>query len=263
MAKSALPATAIMLSMAMAFGQRIAPKNAEELASVRQRAEAGDVKAQAELGLTYEYGFGGAQRNLSEAVKWYRRAAEQGDGDAKDSLAGMYFDGRGVEKNYSEAARLYGCPKPNVKALGSCHEISYKDLPQGALDLLTKMKCDVRAGESYDYGSAVDLNGDGNYEYDVCCSSSPHGPCGGVVIGKIGANWKDVTPNRDGPMVFTGACQAFIVLDSRHGGFNDVCLPSQCSSASWPSPKPCAPAIWNFEDGRYRSVVYSPNDPPK
>src|SRR5208337_1204151 len=102
----------------------------EELASVRRCAEAGDVKAQAELGLTYEYGLAGVQRDLSEALKWYRRAAEQGDGSAAHSLAGMYFEGRGVEKNYSEAARLYGCPTPNVKALASCRDISRKDLPK-------------------------------------------------------------------------------------------------------------------------------------
>jgi hypothetical protein len=46
-------------------------------------------------------------------------------------------------------------------------QTSYGDLPQGALDLLAKMKCHV--GSNYDYGSAVDLNGDGEPEYQVCC----------------------------------------------------------------------------------------------
>jgi hypothetical protein len=247
----------ITLCAAMAFGQATAPKNAEELASVRQRAEAGDAKAQAELGLTYEYGFGGAQRDLSEALKWYRRAAEQGDGSAEYALARMYFEGRGVEKNYSEAARLYGCPKPNVQALASCRDVSRTDLPKGALDLLAKMKCDVRQGTKYDYGSAVDLNGDGKPEFLVCCHEAPHGPCGAVVVGKVGSSWENLTA-KDGVAGFDAACGMFIALDGRHSGFNDVCLPNQCSTVSSPTGKPCVPTIWNFEDGRYRSVPYTP-----
>jgi hypothetical protein len=260
MAKLA-PTAAISLCMAMAFGQTTAPKNADELASVRRRAEAGDVKAQAELGLTYEYGFAGAQRDLSEALTWYRRAAEQGDGNARYALAGMYFDGRGVEKNYSEAARLYGCPKPNTQALASCRSVSRDDLPKGALDLLAKMKCDVRPGTNYDYGSAVDLNGDDSLEYQVCCSNSPHGPCGAVVIGKVGSTWENLTA-KEGVIGFDSG-RMFIVLDGHHSGFSDICLPYQCSTVSYPTGRPCVPTIWNFENGRYRSVAYTPSQPAK
>lgn len=256
MTKPPLIASLVALWLAMsAFGQTTVAQDAAKLTSLRQRAEAGDPKAQFELGFMYEYGTGAARRDPAEALKWYHRASEQGDVDAKQGIADMYFEGIGVTKDYGEAARWYGCPKPNTEALASCRAISYKDLPEAALDLLAKMKCDV--GSNYDYGSAVDLNGDGELEYQVCCSDAPHGPCGAVVIGKIGSAWKDLTA-KQGVFGFTYACGLFVVLDSRHGGFSDVCLPNQCSTVSSPTGKPCVPTIWHFVNGRYRSVEYTP-----
>ena len=38
-----------------------------------------------------------------QQVKWYRKAAEQGDAVAQYNLGIMYSDGRGVPQNYSEA----------------------------------------------------------------------------------------------------------------------------------------------------------------
>lgn len=106
-------------------------------------------------------------RDYAEALKWYRKAAEQGDVSARMEIGRMNFEGIGMPKDYVEAARWYQCPKPSVQALAGCREISYGDLPQGALDLLAKMKCHV--GSNYAYGSAVDPNGDGEPEYQVCC----------------------------------------------------------------------------------------------
>ena len=36
--------------------------------------------------------------NYSEAIKWYRLAAEQGDANAQFSLGGMYLNGEGVPR---------------------------------------------------------------------------------------------------------------------------------------------------------------------
>lgn len=236
------------------------PQDSSNLNSLVQRAETGDLKAQLELGFRYEYGTGGAQRNPYEAIRWYRKAADQGDGGARDRIAGIYFEGNGVQKDYAAAASWYGCPKPDARALANCIEASYKDLPPAALELLQRMKCKVSS--NYDYGSAVDLNGDGSPEYQICCSDSPHGPCGAVVIGKVGSVWKDLTA-KEGVLGFATACGLFVVLESRHGGFSDVCLPNQCSLISSPTGKPCIPTIWSMIDGRYRSVQYTPVPAPK
>jgi len=42
-----------------------------------------------------------------KAVKWYRKAAEQGHAEAQHNLARMYSRGEGVEKDYAEASRWY------------------------------------------------------------------------------------------------------------------------------------------------------------
>jgi len=57
-----------------------------ELDSLRSQAEKGDAKAQFELGLKYEYGLG-VIRDKAEAMKWYFKASEKDDGDARAALA--------------------------------------------------------------------------------------------------------------------------------------------------------------------------------
>ena len=42
-----------------------------------------------------------------EAVKWYRRAAEQGDAGAQTALGTMYLGGKGVPEDDREAVKWY------------------------------------------------------------------------------------------------------------------------------------------------------------
>ena len=60
----------------------------------------------------------GVEKNYSEAVKWYRKAAEQGDADAQFNLGACYFLGNGVEKNDSEAVKWWrrAAEQGNAKA---------------------------------------------------------------------------------------------------------------------------------------------------
>jgi hypothetical protein len=121
-------------------------------------------------------------------------------------------------------------------------------LPKAAIDLLIKTRCDV-ISQYYIAGNAVDLNGDGRPEYQVCCHEFPHGPCESVVIGKIGNEWKLL--EHEGIRRFVGACNGFLVLESQHSGFHDICLPNECSSAA---PSACLPLILRFDGDRYRPV---------
>jgi len=50
----------------------------EEIAFIKEAAEQGDAYAQHSLGMAYGYGEG-VPEDDEEAVKWYRKAAEQGD----------------------------------------------------------------------------------------------------------------------------------------------------------------------------------------
>ncbi len=110
------------------------PPSVRDLTAIRQNADNGDSKAQAEMGFSYQYGDGVtkdaqkaliwnlksanqgnpmAQHNLAVmydegvdiprdktlAVKWYQKAAEQGHPRAQLNLGVMYWKGDGVEKN--------------------------------------------------------------------------------------------------------------------------------------------------------------------
>jgi Sel1 repeat len=47
------------------------------------------------------------RRNIVEARKWFRLAADQGDSGAQAMLGSMYINGEGVPKNYAEAMKWY------------------------------------------------------------------------------------------------------------------------------------------------------------
>jgi TPR repeat protein len=46
-------------------------------------------------------------QNQAEAVRWFRKAADQGNANALYLLGAAYFDGKGVPQNYSEAVRWW------------------------------------------------------------------------------------------------------------------------------------------------------------
>lgn len=76
---------------------------------------------------------------------------------------------------------------------------------------------------------------------------------GEVVIGKVGREWKDLTA-MEGVFGHDDACGQFIVLESQHSGFHDVCLSNQCSTATPNGGAECLPTIWRSSGSRYQSV---------
>jgi len=69
-----------------------------------RKAQAGDVKAQAKVGVAYATGQWTAQ-NDGEALKWFTKAAAQGDTDAQYALGDIYSNGRGVPTDYPQAVK--------------------------------------------------------------------------------------------------------------------------------------------------------------
>jgi hypothetical protein len=67
---------------------------------IRPLAEQGQAKWQYFLGTCYEAGIGGVSRDDAEALKWLRKAAEQGYAGAFKDMAYMYAGGFGVPKSY-------------------------------------------------------------------------------------------------------------------------------------------------------------------
>jgi TPR repeat protein len=79
-------------------------KKEQEVAALKKRAEAGDSKAQVQLGAAYASGDGVTEDDAA-AVKWFRKAAEQGDAGGEYSLGEMYLTGRGVSTDLAEAVK--------------------------------------------------------------------------------------------------------------------------------------------------------------
>ena len=67
-----------------------------------KRAEQGDLKSGLELAKSYLTGRG-VKRDYTEALRWFRIAAEDGSGEAEYYLANCYYKGIGVEKDYKRA----------------------------------------------------------------------------------------------------------------------------------------------------------------
>jgi len=59
------------------------------------------------LALAYEKGGAGVPQNSTEAVRWYREAADLGDASAQAQLGMMYSGGLGVEEDKDAAVDLY------------------------------------------------------------------------------------------------------------------------------------------------------------
>ena len=70
---------------------------------VEARAEA---EEQFELGAMYITGYG-VVKDLAEAARLYRLAADQGHAQAQYNLGAMYYTGKGVAKDVAQAARLF------------------------------------------------------------------------------------------------------------------------------------------------------------
>lgn len=70
-------------------------------------AEQENAKAEYNLGNCYYYGYGVQYKDYGEAVKWYTKAAEQGYAEAQNQLGYCYEFGEGVDTNHKKAVEWY------------------------------------------------------------------------------------------------------------------------------------------------------------
>jgi hypothetical protein len=83
-------------------GEGVPENNTEAMKWYRLAADQGLAAAQRNIGALYENGVEVPQ-DYAEAVKWFRLAADQGDANAQYNLGVMYALGRGVPENYVTA----------------------------------------------------------------------------------------------------------------------------------------------------------------
>ena len=88
------------------MGWGVEKNDAEAVKWYRKSAEQGNAEGQYLLGYCYAAGLG-VEQNNAEAVKWYRKSAEQGNVAAQLRLGICYYSGVGVDQNYTEAAKWY------------------------------------------------------------------------------------------------------------------------------------------------------------
>ena len=107
------------------------PNAEESVEQIRAKAEQGDAAAQFNLGVIYYMGRG-VQQDYSQAFSWYRKAAEQGHAMAQTNIGAMYENGQGVAQDFAEAARLYGlaAAQGNAAARTSLERLSNRDQAQ-------------------------------------------------------------------------------------------------------------------------------------
>ena len=72
----------------------------------RKAADQGDVVAESNLGFMFENGNGVAKDDV-EALKWYQKAAAQGEAVAQYNLGARYEAGHGVPKDEVESYKWY------------------------------------------------------------------------------------------------------------------------------------------------------------
>lgn len=68
------------------------------------------------------------EQNYDMAIKWYRKAAEQGNCFSQASLGDMYYEGNGVKRKYKKAVKWYTsvAEQGHLGAcfmLGLCYEV--------------------------------------------------------------------------------------------------------------------------------------------
>ena len=94
------------LAQRYAVGNEVRQDYVEAVKWYRRAADQDFAEAQFELARCYETG-NGVRRDYAEAAKWYRLAAEQGHAEAQRELGRCYTRGKGVKADYDEADRWF------------------------------------------------------------------------------------------------------------------------------------------------------------
>jgi len=101
------------------FADAEAEEDLPDMNHVRAQAEAGRARSQTQLADFYL-----AAADFTNAVLWYRRAADQGQVPAQLSLAGCLMSGRGTARNPAEAARVLRQAADTIESSGATGQLA-------------------------------------------------------------------------------------------------------------------------------------------
>ena len=98
-----LTVASVTAPAAITAKQQLANMSESGFQHLQDRARHGDLGAQVVLGVAYEEGLH-VQKDMDQAIVWYRRAAQRGDAEVQHHLGLIYEQGLGVVQNFEEAA---------------------------------------------------------------------------------------------------------------------------------------------------------------
>lgn len=142
----------------------------EEAIELARRTGPKDADLQSWMGNSYEFG-NGVEKNLYEAFRWHKAAAENGDGWSQYKLGDFFEDGKGTEKNLPEAFRWYkaAAEKGSASAqnrLGLCYEYgtgteidlaeAFRWYKSAAENDSARGQCNL--GDMYEFGKGTEKN---------------------------------------------------------------------------------------------------------
>jgi len=107
LSRAGVPAADYNLAVMHLRGEMPKASPREALRLMSRAAEAGFVTAIVGLAQLHEQGQAGLRVDLTEANRWYRRAAEAGNVDGQVALATSYYLGRGAPKDAVQAAHWF------------------------------------------------------------------------------------------------------------------------------------------------------------
>ena len=81
--------------------------NEEATERLKKRVEAGDAHAMFSIGLFYSEGMYGLTQDRAKALELWQQAGELGHADANFIIGNAYYNGRGVERDYTKADHYY------------------------------------------------------------------------------------------------------------------------------------------------------------
>jgi hypothetical protein len=95
-------------SLIIANGQTntSSPSSKPDIGLIKAKAEIGNARAQAVLGLDY-LGGDGVPKDSAQAFYWFKKAAEQGDACGEGGVGTAYINGEGVAKDGKEAFKWF------------------------------------------------------------------------------------------------------------------------------------------------------------
>jgi hypothetical protein len=105
----------------------------------RPLAEKGSAAAEFNLGLLYYDGRGVAQ-DFTEAAQWFERSADQGYGKAQYNLGEMYAIGKGVKRDYVQSYKwLSVCAANGNDTCGQHRDLVEKKLKNSQLSTAKRL----------------------------------------------------------------------------------------------------------------------------